>query len=131
MGATAGRRRRGRWGLGPGEDDLLSRECRRYSDVGYERVVVMYASPGDTQRFGESSIRREPGDERPPYRFEGRISTDGSTPFAAESGRYHIYSGWFCPWAQRVVIAHALAGLQDVISVSYVDNRRDGRGWGF
>ena len=91
----------------------------------------MYASPVDTQRFGEYSIRREPGDERPTYRFEGRISTGGTTPFSAESGRYHIYSGWFCPWAQRVVIAHSLAGLGDVISLSYVDNRRDGRGWGF
>ena len=46
-------------------------------------------------------------------------------------GRYHIYSGWFCPWAQRVTIAHALAGLDDVISVSYVDGARDGRGWAF
>lgn len=91
----------------------------------------MYASPVDTQRFGEYTIRRDPGDERPTYRFEGRISNDGSTPFAAEAGRYHIYSGWFCPWAQRVVIAHALAGLQDVISLSYVDNRRDARGWAF
>jgi putative glutathione S-transferase len=90
-----------------------------------------YASAADTSRHGEYRITRDPGDERPLYRFRGRISTDGSTPFAAEAGRYHIYSGWFCPWAQRVVIARALAGLEDVVSLSYVDGARDGRGWAF
>ena len=90
-----------------------------------------FASPVDIARFGEYRITQTPDDPRPLYRFEGRISTDGSTPFAAEAGRYHIYSGWFCPWAQRVTIAHALAGLEDVISVSYVDGARDARGWAF
>jgi putative glutathione S-transferase len=90
-----------------------------------------FASPTDTSVFGAYSIRRDPGDTRPLYRFEGRISNDGSTEFPAEAGRYHIWSGWFCPWAQRVTIAHALAGLEDVISVSYVDGTRDARGWAF
>ena len=90
-----------------------------------------FASAVDTERFGEYRIIQQPDDPRPLYRFEGRISNDGSTPYAAEAGRYHIYSGWFCPWAQRVTIVHALAGLEDVISVSYVDGARDGRGWAF
>src|SRR6187549_1899703 len=88
-----------------------------------------FASPVDIDTFGEYRIDRD--DPRPLYRFDGRISTDGSTPFAAEAGRYHIYSGWFCPWAQRVVITRSLAGLEHVVSLSYVDNRRDARGWGF
>ncbi len=37
----------------------------------------------------------------------------------------------FCPWAQRSTLVVALAGLQDAVSVSYVDGRRDARGWGF
>ncbi len=41
--------------------------------------------------------------------------------FVAEPGRFHLYSGWFCPWAQRSTLVVALAGLQDTISVSYVD----------
>ena len=90
-----------------------------------------FASAVDTERYGEYRINRQSDDPRPLYRFEGRISNDGSTPYAAEAGRYHIYSGWFCPWAQRVTIAHALAGLEDVISVSYVDGARDARGWAF
>ena len=95
--------------------------------IGAARI----ASAVDTERFGEYRIIQQPDDPRPLYRFEGRISNDGSTPYAAEAGRYHIYSGWFCPWAQRVTIAHALAGLEDVISVSYVDGERDARGWAF
>ena len=91
----------------------------------------VFASAVDTERFGEYRILQQPDDPRPLYRFEGRISNDGSTPFAAEPGRYHIYSGWFCPWAQRVTIAHALAGVADIVSVSYVDGARDARGWGF
>lgn len=90
-----------------------------------------YASPADTTRFGEYVVNRDPADPRPLYRFEGRISTDGSTPHHAEPGRYHLYSGWFCPWAQRTVITRSLAGLEDVISLSYVDPRRDARGWAF
>ncbi|MFD9595118.1 glutathione S-transferase C-terminal domain-containing protein [Kitasatospora sp. NPDC059973] len=90
-----------------------------------------YASPADTAVHGEYRITRAPGDERPLYRFTGRITADGSSGFAAEPGRYHIYAGWFCPWAQRTTIQRALNGLEDVVSVSYVDGRRDGRGWAF
>lgn len=90
-----------------------------------------FASPVDTETYGEYRIRRDLGDRRPLYRFEGRITNDGTTPFAAVAGRYHVYSGWFCPWAQRITLQIALNGLEDVIGVSYVDNSRDARGWAF
>jgi putative glutathione S-transferase len=90
-----------------------------------------YASPVDTVAYGEYRIRRDPGDTRSLYRFVGRITADGASGFRAEAGRYHIYAGWFCPWAQRVMIQRALNGLEDVVSVSYVDNARDARGWAF
>ncbi|MGW6917721.1 glutathione S-transferase C-terminal domain-containing protein [Kitasatospora sp. NPDC054939] len=92
---------------------------------------VTYADPADTARYGEYRITRAPGDERPLYRFTGRITEDGSSGFAAEPGRYHVYAGWFCPWAQRVTLQLALNGLSDVVSVSYVDGERDARGWAF
>ncbi|WP_261554608.1 glutathione S-transferase C-terminal domain-containing protein [Frankia tisae] len=91
----------------------------------------VYASPTDVATYGEYTIRRDPGDTRPLYRFTGRITADGSSGFLAEPGRYHIYAGWFCPWAHRVTLERALHGLEDVISVSYVDGTRDARGWAF
>lgn len=93
--------------------------------------ATRFATPTDIAEFGEYRIQRASDDHRPLYRFEGRITTDGSTPFAPEPNRYHVYAGWFCPWAQRVTIVHALAGLQDVVSLSYVDGTRDARGWAF
>ncbi|GAB3826062.1 glutathione S-transferase C-terminal domain-containing protein [Dactylosporangium cerinum] len=83
------------------------------------------ASPVDTTAYGEYRITQRPDDPRPLYRFAGHVVDD------PQPGRYHLYAGWFCPWSQRVTIAHALAGLRDVVTVSYVDNARDGRGWAF
>lgn len=90
-----------------------------------------YASPADVALYGEYRITQSPDDPRPLYRFEGRISAEGSTPFVPEHGRYHLYAGWFCPWSHRTVITRALAGLNDIVTLSYVDPDRDGRGWAF
>ena len=90
-----------------------------------------YASPVDTDRHGTYRITQAPDDHRPLYRFTGRLTADGSGPFLTVPGRYHLYAGWFCPWAQRVVLEIAVNGLSDVIGVSYVDDARDGRGWAF
>ena len=94
-------------------------------------VLGNFASPVDIAAYGEYRVTRRPGDDRPLYRFTGRITADGSSGFRAEPGRYHLYAGWFCPWSQRTTIQRQLNGLDDVISVSYVDDRRDGRGWAF
>ena len=90
-----------------------------------------YASPADTAVHGEYRIVTRPGDDRPLYRFTGRVTADGSSGFRAEPGRYHLYGGWFCPWSQRVTIERALNGLEGVVSLSFVDGARDGRGWAF
>ncbi|GAB2572646.1 glutathione S-transferase C-terminal domain-containing protein [Microlunatus antarcticus] len=90
-----------------------------------------YASPVDTDRYGTYAVPQRPGDPRPLYRFTGRLTRDGSSGFPAVAGRYHLYAGWFCPWAQRVVLELEVNGLQDVVGVSYVDGARDGRGWAF
>lgn len=90
-----------------------------------------YASAVDTSTYGQYQIVRAAGDPRPLYRFTGRITADGSSGYPAEPGRYHLYAGWFCPWSQRVTIQRALNGLESVLSVSFVDDSRDGRGWAF
>ena len=65
------------------------------------------------------------------YRFRDRITADGSSGFAAEAGRYHLYVSLACPWAHRAIIVRGLLGLEDVVSMSVVDPIRDERGWAF
>ncbi|NIF24322.1 glutathione S-transferase family protein [Candidatus Pantoea multigeneris] len=63
--------------------------------------------------------------------FRHWISHDGSTEFAAEPDRYHLYVALICPWASRTLIARSLKGLQSVISVSVVEPQLGEQGWGF
>jgi glutathionyl-hydroquinone reductase len=52
--------------------------------------------------------------------FRDWISADGSSGFAAEPGRYHLYVAWACPWAHRTAIMRKLKGLEEVIGLSAV-----------
>ncbi len=63
--------------------------------------------------------------------FRDFVSSDGSTEFPAEAGRYHLYISWACPWAHRAAIVRKLKGLEDVIGLTAVDPVRDDRGWAF
>jgi glutathionyl-hydroquinone reductase len=94
-----------------------------------------YASPVDFERYGHYGQGRgfDSGSsfQRPRYQFRGRITADGSSGYRAEPGRYHLYIAWGCPWAQRTAIVRKLKGLEDAVSLSYVDDHRDGRGWAF
>jgi glutathionyl-hydroquinone reductase len=69
--------------------------------------------------------------DRPRAAFREWVSADGSTPFPAVAGRYHLYISWACPWAHRTAIGRMLKGLEDVIGLSVVDPIRDERGWVF
>jgi putative glutathione S-transferase len=63
--------------------------------------------------------------------FRDFVSTDGSTPYPVEAGRYHLYVSLACPWAHRSLIARGLKGLAQAIGVTVVDPVRDERGWAF
>lgn len=63
--------------------------------------------------------------------FRGRIDAHGATPFAVEERRYHLYLAAGCPFCHRLLIALRLLGLEEVVSHSFVDDERDGRGWAF
>ena len=68
---------------------------------------------------------------RTPSTFRERISSDGSTAYAAEPGRYQLYVSLACPWSHRAVIVRRLKGLEDLVGISLVDPIRDDRGWAF
>lgn len=63
--------------------------------------------------------------------FRHWISADGSSAFAAEPDRYHLYVALICPWASRTLLARSLKGLDRVISVSVVEPQLGAQGWRF
>jgi putative glutathione S-transferase len=63
--------------------------------------------------------------------FREWISNDGSTPYPATAGRYHLFVSLACPWASRTVILRKLKGLGDTIDMTVVDPIRDEKGWAF
>jgi glutathionyl-hydroquinone reductase len=69
--------------------------------------------------------------ERPPSKFRDWVSSDGSTPFPAEAGRYHLYVSYACPWAHRTIIGRMYKGLEEAVGMSVADPIRDERGWAF
>lgn len=63
---------------------------------------------------------------------DGSPGPSGTGGFAAESGRYHLYVSYACPWAHRTLIFRALKGLEDHITVSAVAPQMpDETGWAF
>jgi glutathionyl-hydroquinone reductase len=77
-------------------------------------------------------LQRENGHfKRATTTFRDWIPADGSTGFAAESGHYHLYIAWACPWAHRTAIMRRLKGLEDDISMSVVGHFMADGGWSF
>ncbi|WP_158966138.1 glutathione S-transferase family protein [Chachezhania sediminis] len=69
--------------------------------------------------------------------FRNWVTADGSPGptgdggFKAESGRYHLFVSYACPWAHRTLIFRALKGLTDHIDVSVVHPDMLDMGWSF
>ena len=78
-----------------------------------------------------SSEHRDGEFVRQASRFRNWVTADGSSGFAPQAGRYHLYVARACPWAHRTIIGRRLMGLEAAISISFVDPVRDQRGWAF
>ena len=63
--------------------------------------------------------------------FRQWVSNDGSTPYPAATGRYHLYVSLACPWASRTVIFLKLKRLEEAIGITIVDPIRDKNDWAF
>ena len=63
--------------------------------------------------------------------FRDRVTADGSSGFAAEAGRYHLYVAYTCPWAHRTQIYLALKKLTGLISVAVAVPGLREQGWTF
>lgn len=62
---------------------------------------------------------------------DGRPGPRGAGGFPAESGRYHLYVSYACPWAHRTLIYRAIKGLAPHIGVSVVHPDMLAEGWTF
>lgn len=61
--------------------------------------------------------------------IDGSAGPTGDAGFAAETGRYHLYVSYACPWAHRTLIFRALKGLSELITVSVVHPDMLSDGW--
>ena len=62
---------------------------------------------------------------------DGKAGPSGEGGFRAQSGRYHLYVSYACPWAHRTLMFRALKGLEDHIDISVVHPLMLGDGWTF
>jgi putative glutathione S-transferase len=62
---------------------------------------------------------------------DGAPGPTGKGGFKAESGRYHLYVSFACPWAHRTLIFRKLKGLEEHISLSVVHFLMLEKGWEF
>ena len=62
---------------------------------------------------------------------DGSPGPTGEGGFKADSGRYHLYVSYACPWAHRALIFRALKGLTDHTDVSAVHPDMLSNGWEF
>lgn len=83
----------------------------KWFDIGY-----------DTKSNGGRFVREDAG-------FRGWIKNTSSTQFPAESGRYHLYVSYACPWAHRTLIYLKLKGLDKHIGVTVVSPDMLSKGW--
>ena len=63
--------------------------------------------------------------------FRDWVRGDGSSPYPAVAGRYHLYVSLACPWAHRTIVTRTLKKLERAIPMTVVDPIRDERGWRF
>ena len=84
----------------------------------------------DTESSG-GKFRRTAAKFRNWITADGRAGASGRSGFKAESGRYHLYVSYACPWAHRTLIFRKLKGLQDHVGISVVHPDMLSDGWTF
>ncbi|MGD9294478.1 MAG: glutathione S-transferase family protein [Roseobacter sp.] len=84
----------------------------------------------DTDSTG-GSFKRQESKFRNWVTADGAPGPSGTGGFKAESGRYHLYVSYACPWAHRTLIFRLLKELQDHISISAVHPDMLQDGWTF
>lgn len=96
-------------------EELAPTSESRGSSPGLHWKCMAEQASAWTSAFDQGSFVRKSSE------FRDHVSADG--PFEPASERYHLYVSYACPWAHRTLLARALLGLEEAISVDVVDWR--------
>lgn len=88
---------------------VIPRNC--FPQLRFPSKVVIRMARSSIEEVSDSGAFA-----RTPSRFRNSISRDSDSPFPAESGRYHLYIAYGCPWACRCLSYLKIKGLDKVIS---------------
>ena len=86
--------------------------------MGYLQDGVWLTNEQLTSRKGEF--------DRKPSIFRNIV---GSKEYPAEKNRYHLYISYACPFAHRTLIMRSLKGLEEIITLSTVQDYMGENGW--
>ncbi|WP_373355740.1 glutathione S-transferase family protein [Pseudoroseicyclus sp. CXY001] len=84
----------------------------------------------DTKKTG-GAFERSQSSFRNWVTEDGAAGPSGTSGFKTESGRYHLYVSYACPWAHRTLILRKLKGLEEHIDISVVHPDMLEDGWTF
>ena len=76
----------------------LRRRSAMSSSSGQERACTGEAQGTEGSGTASGEFKRMPS------QFRQCVTRDGSSGFAAEPNRYHLYVSFACPWAQRTLM---------------------------
>lgn len=117
---------------------LLSKNCKPPAHRTIELLrsfCINWEAMSNEPKPGSESILKFANDKgefkRKASSFRSWITKDGSSGFPAESGRYHLYVSYACPWAHRTLVTRQLKGLEESISLNVVDYFMGEKGWRF
>ncbi|XAR70654.1 hypothetical protein NMG60_11027572 [Bertholletia excelsa] len=86
------------------------------TSLNFKRTVLMARSAIDELSDTGAFVRTA-------STFRNFISKDPNSPFPAESGRYHLYISYACPWASRCLAYLKIKGLNKALSFSSVQSK--------
>ncbi|XP_020588385.1 uncharacterized protein LOC110030144 isoform X1 [Phalaenopsis equestris] len=83
-------------------------------------TLLRQADPSMSSRFAHDVLSEAGAFVRAPSSFRNFISKNQASQFPAESGRYHLYISYACPWASRCLSFLKVKGLDKAISYTAV-----------
>lgn len=93
----------------------------RQSNIPHGKHFTTSLTMTDTKALDSTAqVAKDGSFVRSETKYRNQISADPENPFQPESGRYHLYISYACPWACRCLAIRNLKGLQDCISMTVV-----------